>query len=148
MGGGHQAANPHGPVGGRKGRGDVKAECILGRKGMYKSQRRRGPLEIGLDPCLDEPELTLEREEAHFIMLLSRLGRCSRVFRWDQVTQILELIGVANARTTASEFIQGIVDKTHGWLRCVPYCSIRLNPRHAAEIQAFLNRNPTAKRMC
>lgn len=139
MGGKHERTNPHGPVGGRKGPGDVWAEEHCGRKGMYKPRRRKGPVSVELESKDERGGVAFDKIEFQLIDILSTQGKCyPSVLHWEAITLILEVIGVSNAKFEANDFIWRLVDKTHGWLEYIPYHSLCLRVGHALEIKEFV----------
>ena len=145
MGGKHERMNPRGPVGGRKGPGDVLAEKYRGRRGMYKPRRRKGFTMARLESDHQRAEAVFDEEESQLICVLFMHGKCyPSVLCWEEVAPTLEAVGILDAIFEANDFIQGLADKAHGWLRYIPFHSLCMRAEHTLEIKEFVQHHMEA----
>ncbi len=145
MAGGHRRANPHGPIGGRKGPGDVLSESIRGRRGMFKVRRSKGPLCSALRTDTGRVEPDLNSLEKRLVNVLSRNDRFSPpVIYWDDLVRMLEAFGFPDPRSRADDFIRRMIDRVHGWFNYIPFHSLSLRAESLKGIREFVRLHPEA----
>lgn len=148
MGGGkHRRQNPHGSPGGRKLPGDLLAEKVHGRRGMYDERREKGESHRALISDKVVQTLFLDDNEFEIVFLLHmrrKYGPPGLV--WNDIVRELRVISAANDDGEADDFMRTLVDKTKGWLIYVPYHSVYLNDAHRQEIGEYVTKCIQAKK--
>ncbi len=143
MGGKHERLNPHGPVGGRKGPGDVWAEERCGRKGMYRPRRRKGPISREIRSVHESDGPVLEAKESQLITVLFAHHKFSpSVLVWEDIVLVLDAIGLADAELVANDFLEKLVGKGPYWIEYIPFRSLCLRVQHLSDIKEFLRNHP------
>ena len=141
MGGGkHKRQNPHGSPGGRKLPGDVLAEKVRGRKGMYEEQREKGESHRALPSERVLEELVLDDDEFQIVFLLHVRGKYgSPGLGWDDLVRELRVIQAAKDDGEADDFMRSLTDRARGWLSYIPYHSVHLNDTHRRSIGEYVS---------
>lgn len=142
MGGGkHRRQNPRGSQGGRKLPGDVLAEQVHGRKGMYVERREKGESHVHLLAEKSALELALNKNESQVVFFLHIKGiYCPRSLTWEDLVRELHLIRAAKDDLEADDFMRSLSDKTRGWVTYLSYHSVCLNGSHRNEISVFITK--------
>lgn len=148
MGGGkHRRQNPRGSPGGRKLPGDVLAENVHGRRGMYNERREKGVSHVALPSEGVGESVILDDDEFQILYLLHVRGKYGPPgLAWDDLDLELRVIGVASDGGKADDFIRQLVDKIRGWLMYVPYHSVHLNSAHRQAIGKYVSAYLQAKK--
>ncbi len=148
MGGGkHRRQNPHGSPGGRKLPGDVLAENVHGRKGMYDERREKGESHKALRSERAIEELVLDDDELQVVYYLHvRRKYGPPGLGWEDLVRELRIIHAAKDDAEADDFLRSLVDRTRGWLTYVPYHGVHLNDTHRQTIGEYVSRCLQAKK--
>ena len=132
----HKAQNPRGSPKGRKLAGDVLAEKVHGRSGMYKKHREKGVSHKTI-PEPERQEEPLTDDQFQILWLLFTRHKFSHPgLAWEDLLMELELINIPEE--AADAFMAALRDRVDPWLIYTPGFGAHLDRQHIDAIESAL----------